>query len=348
MTLRSVRTAGAICLLLLGASACPPPRGTSPEEVRRRLLEYQGLRLHDRLFFVGIARAATLELATQAAFGEITRQLTWLPAGSQEMLRGMYRVDRKVSDDAGEMQVLAILEREAAEAHLRILYQAEDSGALQLLHQCEGLLKAGEAAAATTCLEGARAKVTRAGELHAASRSAVGDHARRAPLASEALAVELTQQLGTTRTGRRSFLLHVLRDLDGRSAGDLDTEFSPLLIDRGLRRAQGELAAESVTGALAGSPEAALASARRSQAGFVVVGRVSARFASEDSGQFFSFADGTLRVIESTAGRILVEVSCKDVKGGHISRRQANERAVREAVASLKGKLKEKLVAIAR
>lgn len=341
----TVRASLLLALLLL--AACPPPSGGAPDEVRRKLLQYQGLRLHDRQFFVGIARGATLELATQEAFRELTRQLTWLPAGSQEMLRGMYRVERTASDDAGGVHVLAALEREAAEAHLRTLYQQEDGVAVNALRECERLLRAGEAGQASRCLEGARARVARARELHAASRSAVGDHARRAPIASESLAAELGRELGSTQTGRRSFLLRILREVDGVADGELDAELSPTLIDRGLRRAQGELSVKAVEGALAGDAEAALAASRRLQAGFLVVGRVRARFSSEDSGQFFSFAEGSVRVIESTAGRILVEVSCKDVKGGHISRRQANERAVLEAVKLLREKLRAKLPAIA-
>jgi hypothetical protein len=336
----------ALLLAPLALAACPPPGGGAPDDVRRTLLQYQGLRLHDRQFFVAIARGATLEAATEEAFRELTRKLTWLPAGSQEMLRGMYRVERTASDSAGGVQVLAALEREAAEAHLRALYQQEDSAAVNALRECQRLLKAGEAAQASRCLERERARVARARELRAASRSAVGDHARPAPIASELLAAELGSELGSTQTGRRSFLLRILREVDGAADGDLDDELSPTLIDRGLRRAQGELAAGAVAGALAGNAEAALAAARRLQAGYLVAGRVRARFSSEDSGQFFSFAEGTVRVIESTAGRILLEVSCKDVKGGHISRRAANERAVREAVKLLREQLRAKLPAI--
>ena len=88
----------ASALSLLG---CPPTGSLPREEVRRKLLQYQGVKFHQRQFFVGIAHGANLEAATQTAYQEITRQLTWLPAGSQDLLRGMYRVDRSATEVVG-------------------------------------------------------------------------------------------------------------------------------------------------------------------------------------------------------------------------------------------------------
>jgi hypothetical protein len=324
------------------------PGGASPEEVRRRLVEYQGRRFSHRQFFVGVASGPSLDQATGVAFRDITRQLTWLPSGSQDMLRGMYRVEQQAADSSGTLHVLAALERESAAATLRKLSREADSQATAELAKCRHGFAAGELEQAKVCLEGANQRVARARDLLTAARAAVGDEDRRSTLDAEAAAAHLAQKLALAQTRRRSALLHVVREMDGAADGDLDGEFSALLSDRGLRRVSAEISTAAVQRALAGSPGAVLQAAKHAGAGFAIVGRVQARFRSEDTGQYFSMAQGAIQVIETIGGRILAEVSCSDVKGGHISRQQANERAVRAAVTELKSRLRAALEGMPR
>ena len=85
------------------------------------------------------------------------------------------------------------------------------------------------------------------------------------------------------------------------------------------------------------------AAAREAGAGYAVVGQVKGRFSSEEGGQFFAWARGQLRVIETAAGKIVGELSHEQIKGGHVSRKQACERAVDNAAAQLSAALKAKL-----
>ena len=337
----------ASALSLLGCPTPAGPTGTLPrEETRRKLLQYQGVKFHQRQFFVGIAHGANLETATQMAYQEITRQLTWLPAGSQDLLRGMYRVDRSATDSEGNVHALAVLERDAATIHLRKLSQEADAAAQLRLADCRKLLRVGEVPRAQACLAAANLQVARARELLAVSRAAVGDPVRRSILTSETEAEALAKELSSSAAHRGSVLVHVLRHVDGQAAGDLDAEFAPLCTNAGLRRVSGPVASRTVVDALDGSADALLGDARRAGAGYALVGQVKATFASEESGLYYAYASGNLRVIETTGGRTVAEVSCQDVKGGHISRRQANDKAVKEAVARLKEELKPKLAAL--
>jgi hypothetical protein len=350
------RISGARALLLLcsaaiALAACPSTTtssGLPRDELRRKLLQYQETKFHQRQFFVGVAHGATLEQATDSASAEITRQLTWLPTGSQGLLRGMYRVDRSATDSEGSVHVLAVLEREAASAHLRKLCRDVEASASLRLVACRKQLRAGEVAAAQACLAAATEEVTKARDLMAASRAAVGDQSRRTFLAAEEEASALAKELSTSQATRRSVLVRVLKKIDGRASGDLDAEFAAVCTNAGLKRASGVLSAARVSEALGGSTDGLLGVARTAGAGYVLVGEIAAQFSSEDSGQFFSFAVGSLRLIETTGGRSVAEISCKDVKGGHISRRQANEKAVGEATAQLKRELQAKLATLGR
>jgi hypothetical protein len=341
--------------LLCGASvalaACPgttTSSGLPRDELRRKLLQYQESKFHQRQFFVGIAHGATLEQATESASAELTRQLTWLPSGSQGLLRGMYRVDRSATDTEGNVHVLAVLEREAAAAHLRKLCRDAEASASIRLVACRTQLRAGEVSAAQACLAAATEEVTKARDLLAASRAAVGDLSRRSFLAAEEEANALAKELSTSQATRRSVLVRVLKRIDGRISGDLDAEFAAVCTNAGLKRTSGVLSAARVGEALGGSTDGLLGVARAAGAGYVLIGEMAAQFSSEDSGQFFSFAVGSLRLIETTGGRSVAELSCKDVKGGHISRRQASDKAIGEAAAQLKRELQSKLASLGR
>jgi len=333
-----------LLLALLGGSGCPGTSGGSAPlpsaELRRKLLDYQQVKFPQRQFVVGLGAGATLELATATAFGEITRQLTWLPAGSQDLLRGMYRIERSATDEGGQVQALATLERDAANSHLRRLAREAEQAAAGRLPECEKSLGAGELDAAERCLAQGAAELARAADLFAAARAAVGDQALRAPLEPEARYAELRRRVSSSRTDRGSVMVAVQRVIDGRAAGDLSGEFARVVTDSGLKRADGTAA--SLSGA------ALLKAARQAGAGYVIVGKVQGRFSSEDSGQYFSFAEGALRLLETVSGKVLAELSCSDVKGGHISREKATEKAVREAVSQLGAQLGGKLRALPR
>jgi hypothetical protein len=277
---------------------------------------------------------------------EITRQLTWLPAGSQDLLRGMYRVDRTATDSEGNVHVLAVLERDAASTHLRKLSQEADAAAQLRLADCRKQLKVGEVPRAQACLATANTQVAQARELLAASRAAVGDPVRRSSLTSETEAEAIARELSSSAAHRSSVLVHVLRHIDGQAAGDLNTEFAPLCTSSGLRRVSGAVSSRTVLDALDGSAEGLLGAARQAGAGYALVGQIKATFSSEESGLYYSYAAGNLRIVETTGGRTVAEVSCQDVKGGHISRRQANDKAVKEAVAKLKKELTPKLASL--
>ena len=327
----------AFCLLVTACPSGGSSASLSGAELRRRLLDYQGTRFPQRQFVVGLGAGPTLEAATQSAFGEITRQLTWLPAGSQDLLHGMYRVERSATDTDGQVQALASLERDEASSHLRRLGREAEQLAANRLLDCRRLLHAGEIEQTDACLTRGEAELSRASDLIAVAQAAVGDSAPalRAALPTQAQYAELRRQSSAGRISRRSVLVHVIKEVDGRIAGDLDETFAPAATESGFKRIQADLGTEVTSKALAGGTAALLQLAHRTGAGYALVGRVRSRFSSEDSGQYFAMADGVLKLLETTGGRSVVELACNDVKGGHISREQALDKAVSEAVQRL-------------
>jgi len=216
------------------------------------------------------------------------------------------------------------------------------------LPECRRAVAAGELDSARRCIEQGQGELARAGQLINASRAAVGDTARKSSLEGEESYSELAQRVSAGRLSRRSAMLQVWATLEAEAAAeeDLSSEFSPLLTDRGLKRVAGHVSVRTVQDALTDQVDSLAGSAGRAGAGYAVVGRIKARFVAEESGQFFSMADGAIRVVETTGRRVLFEVSCHDVKGGHITRRQANQKAVREAVRQLREQLGERLRAL--
>ena len=73
------------------------------------------------------------------------------------------------------------------------------------------------------------------------------------------------------------------------------------------------------------------------------MGRLDSVFTGEEMGQFFAHASGRMKLLETTSGRTVGELSFKRIKGGHIGRRQALQRAVDNAAAELRAALKAKL-----
>jgi hypothetical protein len=348
------RTLGATLLLLLlpacsGGGAIGSSGPLPGAELRRKLLEFQASRYPARQYVIGLGSGATLEAATQAAFGEVTRQLTWLPAGSQDVLRGMYRVVRSATDADQQIQALTALERDGASTYLQKLSREAEQAARDRLPDCRRALEAGEIDQAEACLARGNADLVRASDLLVAARAAVGDAqiGPRAPLPTQVAYGDLARQSSAGKTGRRSLLLHVVKEHDGRAAGDLDETFAPAALESGFKRLAGELGSDVTGKALGGSPAALLKAARASGAGYALVGRVRAHFSSEEMGQYFAMASGVVKLIETVGGRSVVELSCQDVKGGHISREQALDKAVKEATRRLLEQLRPRLKELA-
>jgi hypothetical protein len=318
----------------------------SRDEVRRQLMQHQQVKRHQRLFYVGIGEGGALEEATQAAYDEITRQLTWLPPGSRDLLRGLYRVDRTATDRDGRVHLLAVLEREAAAAHLQRVAVEKRAALKGTLNDCRRKLEAGELGGARKCVGGADQQVQLVRQLLAASKAAVGDPARPQPFPEEKEAAELTAKVSESAARGRTVLLHVLRVVDGQLTGDLDAEFRTVVSGSGFRLADGSVNTSQVNGALEGNTKALADAGRAAGAGYVVVGRVAARFSSEEMGQYFAWARGQVRVVETTSGRTVADLSYDKIKGGHVSRQQACERAIEHAVSRLQAELNRKLAAL--
>jgi len=335
-----------VLCLLLGLAACPGGSGGSAGEVRRQLLRHQQVKRHGRLFFVGMAEDPSLEQATRAAYADITRQLTWLPARKREVLQGLYRVDRTITDHHGTVHLLALLERQAAAEHLDRLAREQRAELMTTLTRCERRLQAGEAAQAKTCIAPVEGQLEQIRELLAAARAAVGDPPREASFPEQTRARALAGRLSDAGTRSRVVLLRIQRIIDGQPSGNLDAAFGAAISEQGFRLADGTLTPEQVEALLSGRTRAVVEGARAAGAGYIVVGRIKARFSSEDSGQFFAWASGDVRLIETTAGKTVAELSHDQIKGGHITRAQACERAIDNAVARLTGALKQKLAGL--
>lgn len=342
-----------ICLTLICLTLVACTAHQSPEQVKQQLMRRQQVKLHQRLFVVGMASSSTLDQATRVATAEITRQLTWLPddasdSGLREMLVGMYRVDRSVTDAEGNVHVLAVLEREAASAHLLKEATERRAKVRGTLEKCEQQMKAGEVLQARACLNQAHLQVKQISDLRAASRAVVGDLARPSPFAEEQRAAALEKQLGNSEARRRSVLVHVLRIVDGSRAGTLNDAFRRIISTRGMRLASGTVPDKHVGAALDGVTDQLAELGKSLGAGYVVVGKVAARFSSEESGQYFAWASGKLRVIETTAGRTVGDLVYDKIKGGHISREQACDKAIDNVVTRLGRELQRKLATLPR
>jgi len=333
-----------VLLAILASLLAGCGTGAAPaEEVRRELLRYQQVKRHNRLFFVGIAQDASFEKARAEAFAEITRQVTWLPEKRRGVLEGLYRVDRVITDRSGELHLLAVLERQAAADHLQRLSGERRAELKVTLADCARRLEAGQLKQARSCVSPVEGKLEQIRELLAASRAALGDPPRAQPFPEEDEARKLSARLGDAKTRGGVVLVYVLREVDGSVTGDLNAELGQVVSRQGLRLAGATVPQRVLEQALTGSTEGIAAIGRKAGAGYVVAGQVKARFSSEESGQFFAWARGELKVIETTAGKTVAELSNEQIKGGHVTRQQACDRAIDNAVARLKDQLKREL-----
>ena len=335
-----------VLLLVAVLPACGSGAGPA-DEVRRQLLRHQQVKRHNRLFYVGIADADSFEEARATAFAEISRQLTWLPEKRRGVLEGQYRVDRVVTDRDGRLHLLAVLERQGAAAHLVRVARERRAELQVVLGDCTRRLEAGQLEQARGCMAPVDGRLKQIRDLLAASRAALGDPPRAEPFAEEQEARELVRRLGDAKIRGKVVLVHVLRVVDGSVTGDLNAEFGRVVSEQGFRRLSGGAVSQRVLEqALAGKTLAITKVGREAGAGYVVAGRVKARFTSEESGQYFAWARGQLHLIETTAGKIVAELSNEQIKGGHLTRQQACDKAIANAVARLKAELGRKLSAL--
>jgi hypothetical protein len=321
------------------AVKCHPgnPSGPAePQEVRRILSRQQQTKLHQRLFYVGLADAMTLEAATDKAFADISRQLIWLPLESRELLRGMYRIDRQLLDRRGRIHVLAVLERQAAAAHLQQVAREKRGLLRNLLSSCQQHENAGDIKQARSCLDHALVQVKAVQLLLAASRAAVGDLAQAEPFNEESQANKLSDRFNGIIARGHSVWVHVIREEDGKKIGYLDVEFSKEIVKHDFKLVSGRMVDDQIDLALAGHTKDLSAQGQAAGAGYLIVGKVSAQFSSELSGQYFAWANGQIKVIETTAGHTIAEFSYDKIKGGHLTREQACEKAVMNAVSQLR------------
>ena len=345
MNLKLIRLAlvSSLSLSLVGCGGPAHQGALAASELRAKMMRYQQVHLHQRLFFVGIAQGTNLQIATSGAYKEIIRQLTWLPPGSRHLLGGLYRVDRSATDSEGSIHVLAVLEREAAASHMRRLRDEKLQNLRNDLLRCRQRLESGEIAATRTCLPLAKKKLRSARDMHIAAIAAVGDQALATPLPEESELRELSKRLDSTLTRNRSVLVHVLRIVDRRQKGDLNAYIQTLVSASGMKLVSGGISPRQVMEAMSGSTASVAAAGKKTGAGYLIVGNVKSRFIGSEMGQYFAMASGRLKIIETLGGRTVVELSTGDVKGGHISRRYALNKAADAAIKELSIRLKDKL-----
>ena len=342
----------AIPLVLLSALAsCGPPPETKngaprdtassalpPEQLRIKLKKYQQTHRHERKFLVGFGEGEELQATSRQAFDAITRQLQWLPSGSKHLLSGLYRVDRSPRDSEGTYHVLAVLDRAAAGDHLRTMRDQRLERLRTAIAGCRKKLDSCDVAGARTCLPRLEAPLTRARDVHLASRAMEGDSARSS-IPAEGEIEALKGRLDRAVANRGSMLVQVFKTVDSKPRGDLNAGFQAVVSGGGLKLASGALTASQVRQALAGNTRDVALAATTAGAGYVLVGKVDAVFSGSEMGQYFAHATGQAKVVDTVCGRTVAQLTTPRIKGGHISRSQACDKAVSNTVKDLSQKL---------
>ena len=329
-------------LFFAGCGGAWKPATLAPDDLQTRMMRYQQTRLHQRIFFVGIARGHDLQDATERAYGEISRQLTWLPEGAPDLLVGLYRVDRTGTDSQGQIHVLAVLEREAAARKCHQLKRETLASLGKELTRCRLLLDAGEAADARACAAGAGDLKERARTLHAAQYAAEGDPAPGFAPSEAAKLRKLKVRLDETAMRRRAVLVHVIKIVD-RRRGDLNAQVQQVVTGVGLRLAPGNIGQRMVKRALAGDSGRAAAAGKAAGAGYIIIGKINVEFLGSEMGQHFARAMGRVLILETESGKVLAEVNVGPFKGGHITRKDACDTAVKNVISAAGRELAERL-----
>lgn len=317
----------------------PPPGALPPDQLRVKLKRYQQDQRHERKFLVGFAEGTNLQAATQRAYDAITRQVQWVPAGGRELLVGHYRVDKSPQDSEGTYHVLAVLSRQAAGGHLQNKRDEELKRLRAAVGGCRKLLDSCDIPGVRSCLGQLEAQLKKARDVHLASRAVEGDSSP-SPIPEAGSVLALKARLDRVAANRGSMLVHVLKSVDGKPAGNLDASFQAVVSKGGRRVASGTITDTQVKQAMAGNTRALAQASTDAGAGFVLVGSVDATFHSADKyGQYFAHATGRLKVVDAVCGRTVAQLTVPSLKGGHINRRQACDKAARTVVKQLSARL---------
>ncbi len=114
----------------------------------------------------------------------------------------------------------------------------------------------------------------------------------------------------------------------GRLLGKAQNMIQKWVVGQGLKIRPGGLDRGQVEAILAGDKSAAQEAAAAKGAGLLMVVDLKCDHGSEIYGQYFSHAEGGLRLIRTADGRELYTTELPRLKEGHISRPKANEKAV--------------------
>lgn len=320
---------------VLYVSACTHQNalsGRGAEDVKRSLLHEQQVRFHGRLFFVGLAWGPTLEAATQSAYNDIAHQLGWLPASSQTILQGI-RVERSVPDSQGNIHLLATLEREFVARELRRLAQEKQTQLHRDMPLCESRILAGEMHESRQCLQQLKAKLDLTRDLLAAAQTALGEPERAIVLSEIDTWNKLNAVFHKQCLEGRTVMLGVFR-APGETP-DITETLSRSVTQSGMKLLPVLFESHDVERFFAGDPSAILKRLRQEGVGYAVLGHIRSQFSEALQGQFFSMASGVLRVLRTTDGKILKEMSLENVKGGHLSKQKATEKATQHLAERL-------------
>ena len=343
MTPASSRVGVLLLLVVVTAGGCGGTTSGSaldPDDLELKMMRYQQVRMHQRQFYVGMSRGPNLQSATREAYREITRQLTWLPAGLESAMEGLYRVDRSATDSEGKVHVLAVLHREACADYLRKMREDRRRRLQKHIDGCEKKVSVGERAAARSCLGSTRRELAVASALNAAIYASVGDPAPTSALPEQRSLASLVKRFEALDMTGKTVLLHLLRTVDRRVTGNLNASASEVLSGSGLKLISTPLRNRAVKKALSGDAARVAKMGRKRGAGYVIVGEVRARFLNSDMGQYFASGSGEIKVIETVNGRVVDEMTVDGIKGGHISRKQACAKAIDKAAEQLLEKLR--------
>ncbi len=321
-----------------GGRTGPPPGALPADQLRVKLKRYQQTERHERKFLVGLAEGDDLQQTTRRAFAAIDRQLRWVPRGGLHLLSGLYRVDKSPQDSDGRFHVLAVLDRVAAGDHLRGKRDERLERLRTAIAACRKKADACDLSGARVCLEGLETPLREARDVHLASRAMEGDSSR-SPMPAEGRIEALKGRLHKAEANRKSMLVQVFRTVDGKAAGDLNAGLQAVVSGGGLKLASGAVSAGQVKQALAGNTSAVALAATGAGAGYVLVGRVDVKYAGSEMGQYFAFAAGQVKVVDTVCGRTVLQLTLPRTKGGHISRRQACDKAASNALSALTARL---------
>lgn len=317
--------------------------GLSTEEMRQSMQEHQNASLKSGQYFIGLADDTSRATATDAAYFNITQQLNFLPPGSTEMLRGLYRVDSSRTDRQGRIHVLATLNREQASVYLRKQAREEGSALTSSIAACKNQVKAGQIAQASVCIEVVRQKASRVRDLIGAAAAAVGDKSTSTTLPEERQLEELAGELASSKSLGQVILVGVLKIVDGKNQGDFNSECNSTITTSGWKIASGPLAEAQINKILA-DPPADLAPTLKSQgAAYAFAGKVTITYLGKVKKKFVAKAKGLAKLLDTANGKIVAELTPAEVTGQGANRQEALNKATADLLVRLQAELSVKL-----